>query len=215
MQRMKVWDLPVRLFHWSIVVLIFAAWLSQELNKMDWHVWIGYTILTLLVFRIAWGFIGSDTARFVRFLKSPAAAWRHLSRIRRREQDREIGHNAAGGWVVLVMLALLGVQAGTGLFANDDGNTEGPLMHFVSKDQSNWLSKVHSLNFNLIEAVIALHVLAIGLYAMLKRQNLVRPMVTGIKLMPDDAVAPRLVTPVWAAVALGVAAAAVAWVVRL
>jgi cytochrome b len=101
------------------------------------------------------------------------------------------------------------------LFANDDGNTEGPLMHFVSKDQSNWLSKVHSLNFNLIEAVIALHVLAIGLYAMLKRQNLVRPMVTGIKLMPDDAVAPRLVTPVWAAVALGVAAAAVAWVVRL
>jgi cytochrome b len=215
MQRMKVWDLPVRLFHWSIVVLIFAAWLSQELNKMDWHVWIGYTILTLLVFRIAWGFIGSDTARFVRFLKSPAAAWRHLLRIRRREQDRETGHNAAGGWVVLVMLALLGVQAGTGLFANDDGNTEGPLMHFVSKDQSNWLSKVHSLNFNLIEAVIALHVLAIGLYAMLKRQNLVRPMVTGIKLMPDDAVAPRLVTPVWAAVALGVAAAAVAWVVRL
>ena len=215
MQRIKVWDLPVRLFHWSIVVLIGAAWLTQELNKMDLHVRVGYAILTLLLFRIVWGFIGSDTARFVRFLKSPAAALRHLSHIRRREVDREIGHNAAGGWMVLVMLALIGVQAGTGLFANDDANTEGPLMHFVSKDESNWLSKIHSLNFDLIEIVIALHVLAIVAYAVLKRQDLVRPMVTGTKLMPGDVVAPRLVSPVWAMVTLAVAVWVVVWVVRL
>jgi cytochrome b len=215
MQRIKVWDLPVRLFHWAIVVLILFAWGTQEFDHMEWHVWIGYTILTLLLFRIVWGFVGSDTARFSRFLRSPVAALRHLAHLSRREPDREIGHNAAGGWMVLVMLALIGVQAGTGLFSNDDGNTEGPLMHLVSKDQSDWLSHIHSVNFKLIEAVIVLHVLAIVVYAVLKRHNLVRPMVTGTKLIPSDAGAPRLVSPVWAVVTLAVAAGVVAWVVRL
>ncbi|MEA2791887.1 MAG: hypothetical protein QOG73_4293, partial [Acetobacteraceae bacterium] len=142
MQPMKVWDLPVRLFHWSIVVLILAAWLSQEFDRMNLHMWIGYTILTLVLFRVVWGIIGSDTARFRRFLRSPVAAFRHLAHIRRREPDLEIGHNAAGGWMVLVMLALLGVQAGTGLFSNDDANTEGPLMHLVGKGRSDWLSHI-------------------------------------------------------------------------
>ncbi|WP_428542492.1 cytochrome b/b6 domain-containing protein [Rhodopila sp.] len=215
MRRIKVWDLPVRLFHWAIVVLIFCSWATQEWNHMEWHVRSGYAILTLLLFRIVWGFVGSDTARFARFLRSPAAALRHLARIRRPEADREIGHNAAGGWMVLLMLVLIGVQAGTGLFANDDANTEGPLMHLVGKDQSDWLSHIHSLNFNLIEAVIVLHVVAIAVYAVLKRQNLVRPMLTGTKLMPADAAAPRLVRPIWAVVALAVAAGAVAWLVRL
>ncbi|MFL5284960.1 MAG: cytochrome b/b6 domain-containing protein [Rhodopila sp.] len=213
MQRIKVWDLPVRLFHWSIVVLIAAAWVTQEFNLMDWHVWCGYAILTLLLFRVIWGFVGSDTARFTRFLKSPIAALRHLAHLRRREEDREIGHNAAGGWMVLVMLALLGVQAGTGLFSNDDGNTEGPLMHLVDKEQSDWLSKIHALNFNLILAVIVLHVLAIVAYAMLKRQNLVRPMLTGRKDMPGEVAAPRLVSPVWALVSLAVSVGIVVWVV--
>jgi cytochrome b len=215
MRRMKVWDLPVRLFHWAIVVLIFLAWATEEWDRMDWHVWIGYTILTLLLFRLAWGFVGSDTARFLWFLRGPVAAWRHLSHLRRREPDHEIGHNAAGGWMVLVMLGLLGVQAGTGLFSNDDANTEGPLLHLVGKQQSDWLSHIHSLNFNLIEGVIVLHVLAIILYGVLKRQNLVRPLVTGIKLMPADMRAPRMVSPIWALALLAVAAGAVAGIVRL
>jgi cytochrome b len=215
MLRMKVWDLPVRLFHWAIVVLIFCAWATQEWDHMNWHVWVGYTILTLLLFRVAWGFVGSDTARFVWFLRSPVAALRHLSHLHRREADREIGHNAAGGWMVLVMLALIGVQTGTGLFANDLDDGEGPLMHLVDRDQSNWLGHIHSLNFKLIEGVIVLHIVAIALYAVLKRQNLVRPMLTGTKLMPVDAPAPRLVSPLWALLVLAVAAGVVAWVVRL
>jgi cytochrome b len=215
MRPIKVWDLPVRLFHWAIVVLILFAWGTQEFDHMEWHVRIGYTILTLLLFRLIWGFVGSDTARFVQFLRSPATALRHLAHLRRREPDREIGHNAAGGWMVLVILALIGVQAGTGLFANDDANTEGPLMHLVDKDQSNWLSHIHSVNFKLIEGAIVLHVMAIVLYALLKRQNLVRPMLTGTKLMPDDAAAPRLVSSVRALAVLIVAAGMVAWVVRL
>jgi len=210
-----VWDLPVRLFHWAIVVLIFFAWATQEFNHMEWHVWIGYTILTLLIFRVVWGVIGSDTARFTRFLRSPAAALVHLRHLRRRDADTEIGHNAAGGWMVLVMLVLIGVQASTGLFANDDGNTEGPLMHFVSKDQSDYLSHIHSLNFNLIEIAIALHIVAIGIYLLLKRQNLVRPMITGVKQMPDGVAAPNLRSPLLALAVLMVAAGLVAWLVRL
>ncbi len=214
MRPLKVWDLPVRLFHWTIVLLILAAWLSQELDQMELHMWIGRTTLSLLLFRIAWGFIGSDTARFGRFLRGPAAALRHLAQIRRREPDREIGHNAAGGWMVLVMLVLIGVQAGTGLFSNDDGNTEGPLMHLVSKDRSDFLSHIHALNFKLIEAAIVLHVVAIAAYAILKRQNLVRPMITGEKLMPTDAPAPRLANPLLALLALALAAALVFWATR-
>jgi cytochrome b len=215
MQLMKVWDLPVRLFHWSIVVLVLAAWLSQEFDRMNLHMWIGYTILTLVLFRVVWGIIGSDTARFRRFLRGPVAAFRHLAHIRRREPDLEIGHNAAGGWMVLVMLALLGVQAGTGLFSNDDANTEGPLMHLVGKGRSDWLSHIHSLNFTFIEIVIVLHVLAIGTYAVLKRQNLVRPMLTGTKIMPPGLTAPRLANPALALLTLAVAAGMVTWVVRL
>lgn len=215
MQPIKVWDLPVRLFHWAIVMLIFAAWLTQEVDRMDLHMWVGYAILTLLLFRVGWGFIGSDTARFARFLRSPMAALRHLSHLWRREPDTEIGHNAAGGWMVLAMLVLIGVQAGTGLFSNDDGGTEGPLMHLIGKDRSDWLSHIHYLNFKAIEAVIVLHVLAIAIYAVFKRQNLVRPMVTGTTPMPEGAAAPRLVSPVWALVTLAVAAGVVAWVVRL
>ena len=215
MQRMKVWDLPVRLFHWGIVLLILAAWVSQEFGRMDIHMWIGEWILALLLFRIVWGLIGSDTARFSRFLQSPMAALRHLSHIRRREPDIEIGHNAAGGWMVLGMLALIGIQAGTGLFSNDDGDAEGPLVHLVSKDRSDWLSHIHSLNFDLIEIVIVLHILAIIAYAVLKRHDLVRPMVTGTKVMPADAVAPRLVNPLWALAVLAVSFGVVVWVVKL
>lgn len=217
MRRIKVWDLPVRLFHWLLVALILAAWVTQYLNRMTLHVWIGEWILTLLLFRVVWGFVGSDTARFSWFLRSPLAALRHLAHLRRREPDREIGHNAAGGWVVLVMLALIGIQVGTGLCANDfddGGDTEGPLMHLVGKDRSDWLTHIHSLNFTAIEAVIVLHVLAIVVYAVVKRHNLVRPMVTGTKLLPADAVAPRVVNPVWALVVLAAAFGAVVWVVK-
>jgi len=212
MRPIKVWDLPVRLFHWLIVVLIAAAWATQELGLMDWHMRVGWTILTLLLFRLMWGFVGSDTARFSHFLRSPLAAFRHLARLRQREADREIGHNAAGGWMVLAMLVLIGVQGGTGLFANDDSDVEGPLVHLVGKSRSDWLSHIHSINFNLIEAVIVLHVLAILAYAVLKRQNLVRPMVTGTKQLPDDAAAPRLVNPAWALLVLAIAAGIMSWI---
>jgi len=181
---------------------------------MEWHKLSGYAILTLLLFRLAWGFAGSDTARFSRFLQSPLAVVRHLSRMTRREPDYQIGHNAAGGWMVLVMLALLLVQAVSGLFSNDDVDTEGPLVNLIDKGQSDQASHIHGLTFTAIEVVIVLHVLAIIAYAVLKKQNLVRPMVTGKKRMPGATRPPRMASPVLACVLLVLAAAAVTALVR-
>ena len=202
----QVWNAPTRLFHWAIVVLLGTAWVSQEFIWMDLHVLNGYAMFALLLFRLAWGVCGSDTARFSRFLKSPLVALRHLGRLHRREPDTEIGHNAAGGWMVLVMLALLAVQVATGLCANDDANTEGPLARYVGKDWSDWLSHIHAVNFKLIKIAVVAHVVAILAYAVLKRHDLVRPMITGRKDLPDRVTPPALVSPVRAILLLAVAA---------
>jgi cytochrome b len=199
---MRIWDLPTRLFHWVLVVLIFAAWLSASRNWMQVHVVCGLTVLALLLFRLIWGFVGSDTARFSHFLKSPLAALRHLAHLLRREPDTETGHNAAGGWMVVVLLALLCVQVGSGLCANDDIMVEGPLAEFVGKGSSDWLTHIHHLNFTLIEIAIALHVLAIVTYRVLKGQNLLLPMITGKKRLPGATRAPRMMHPVLALVVL-------------
>jgi len=210
----RVWDLPIRLFHWAIVLLVGFSWLSQELEWMDWHKLSGYTILTLLLFRLAWGFVGSETAQFRQFLASPVAALRHLSHLAQREPDHEVGHNAAGGWMVLVMLLLLAIQIGTGLFSNDDALTEGPLAGTVDKATSDWFSHIHRLNFTLIEIAIAAHVLAVLTYAVLKRHDLVRPMLTGVKHLPPHLPRPRMAS-VWLSVlVLAVAAGAVVLLVN-
>jgi cytochrome b len=206
---MQVWDAPTRLFHWAIVVLLCTAWLTERLNWMDLHKLNGCTVLSLLLFRVAWGVVGSDTSRFSRFLKSPLAALHHLSRLHRREPDTEIGHNAAGGWMVLLMLVLLAVQAGTGLCANDDISAEGPLAKYVGKDWSDWLSHIHSVNFRLIEIVVVLHIAVIAAYAVMKRHDLVRPMITGRKLLPDRTPAPAMTSPLLALVLFAIAAGTV------
>lgn len=205
----SVWDAPTRLFHWVIVLLIGAAWLTQNRGWMQWHFLCGYSVLVLLLFRLAWGFAGSDTSRFARFLRSPLAALHHLSHLHRREPDTEIGHNAAGGWMVLAMLILLSVQAGTGLCANDDVMYQGPLADLVGKDSSDWLSHIHALNFTLIKIAVVLHVCAVIAYAVVKRHDLVRPMITGRKYLPDWVTPPSLASPLRALVMFLLAVAVV------
>ena len=206
----RVWDAPTRLFHWAIVILLGLSWLTESRGWMALHFLSGYSIIALLLFRVAWGFVGSETARFAHFVKSPIVALRQLARVRRREPDTTIGHNAAGGWMVLVMLALLGVQAATGLCANDDVDTEGPLFKYVGKDWSDWLSHIHAVNFRIIEIAVALHIVAILIYLGVKRHDLVRPMITGRKLLPDVLDPPMLVSPLRAAVLFAIAAGVVA-----
>jgi cytochrome b len=213
LRRVKVWDGWVRLCHWAIVLLVAASWITAETGLDSLHAWSGYTVLALLLFRIGWGFVGSDTARFSRFLRSPRTALAHLRHFRQPGPDTEIGHNAAGGWMVLGLLGVLLLQTGTGLFANEepgfDYGAHGPLALLLSDRWSDRLTWVHNVNFNLIIAAAALHVLAVLAYALLKRHDLVRPMVTGWKLLPATMQAPRLGHPAVAVVLLALAALAV------
>lgn len=212
---MRVWDVPTRLFHWAIALLLGASWLTQRLDWMELHFLSGYSMLAMLLFRLGWGFFGSDTARFGHFLKSPLEAFRHLRQLLRPGQDAEVGHNAAGGWMVLVMLVLLAVQVAAGLCANDDISAQGPLADYVGKDWSDWLTHIHALNFELIELAVGLHIIAIAAYALLKRQDLLRPMITGRKRLPATTPPPKLASPLLALALFGMAAAAVAVLVNL
>ena len=213
-RTVRVWDGWVRLVHWAVVFLIPLSWWSMETGRATLHFVSGYAVLTLVLFRIAWGLLGSETARFARFLRSPLAALRHLGHFRRREPDMEIGHNAAGGWMVLVLLGLLLAQAVTGFFANEepgfDYGAHGPLALRVAEATSARLTGLHHLGFNLILAAAGLHVLAVLAHRVLKGQDLVRPMLTGVKTLPGTAVPPRMGSSRLAA-ALLVTAALLVW----
>ena len=213
--RVKVWDAPIRLFHWGIVLLVATSYACARIGWLRLHFLSGYAMIAALVFRVAWGLVGSDTARFARFFAGPGTAFRHLRRLARREPDVEIGHNAAGGWMVLAMLLLLAAQVGTGLFANnDDSVNDGPLFEYAGKALSDRITGWHIRNFNLLLAVIGLHVLAIAAYRLLKGQDLVRPMLTGNKWLPAGAAAPRLRSPIVAALLFAAICAALCLILR-
>lgn len=174
---MKVWDLPTRLFHWLVVLLIAFSWWSAETGHMGWHYRSGIAALILLIFRLLWGLIGSSTARFSNFLRSPASVLAYLRRP--KESVHAPGHNPLGGYSVIGMLLALAIQVGTGLFAVDvDGIESGPLSYIVSFDQGRVASDVHHLSFTALQFLIVLHVLAIVCYRVCGRR-LILPMVTG------------------------------------
>ncbi|MBK5102755.1 MAG: cytochrome b/b6 domain-containing protein [Burkholderiales bacterium] len=183
MNKILVWDLPLRLFHWLLVALVVVSVISANIggNAMQIHLLSGYTVLALLLFRILWGFFGSTHARFASFVRSPVSAFAYLRSLRRGEASQHLGHNPAGAWSVIVMLTVLLVQASTGLFANDDIATEGPLAKLLSKDLSDRITGIHHLNIKLLYALIALHLSAVAFYVLGKHENLVKPMITGFK----------------------------------
>jgi cytochrome b len=170
----RVWDLPVRLVHWLLVALIAFSWWSVHHHHTDWHIWSGCAILTLLIFRILWGFVGSSTARFSSFVRGPRAIASYW-----RGSWTGIGHNPLGALSVLALLGAVAVQVGLGLISEDeDGIYMGPLAQLVSTDTSDKARDIHELWFNLIVGLIALHLLAI-LYYRLRGRKLTLPMITG------------------------------------
>lgn len=217
LQAVRVWDLPTRLFHWILVALMIAQWLTAESDgALQYHVWGGYAVLTLVLFRLIWGFAGSDTSRFSQFVRGPGAALDYVKALRRGETPLYLGHNPMGGWSILALLGLLLIQAGTGLFANDDITFDGPLSGWVSKSMSNWLTTIHKLNFNLLLLVIAVHISAVLFYLLVKRENLIHPMLSGRKYLPPEqaSAAPRMVSPWLGLAALAIAAVVVGLLVR-
>jgi len=209
-----VWDLGIRVFHWVLVVLLMALWATAE-SEGDWmgvHRWLGTAVLALVLARLIWGFIGSETARFAKFLKGPRAVIRYFRQWRGQgDEYLHAGHNPAGGWSVVLLLALLLLQAVTGLFSNDDIFFEGPLSPLVSKALSDRLTGIHHLLFNALLAAVVLHVLAVIAYWIFKRNNLVLPMIFGRKRLPAEMAAPQLRSPWWALVILVLVGTLLVW----
>jgi len=186
LRAVYVWDLPVRLFHWSLVALVILSWGSRELDYMEAHRWSGYAILTLVVFRVGWGFAGTRHARFADFVRTPRAMRAYMADILAGAKAQHLGHNPAGGWSVMAILACLLVQAITGLFVSDEVLFDGPFYRAVSEETAHRLKQLHGINFNILLLLIGLHLAAITFYRFVKREDLVRPMLSGFKWVPID-----------------------------
>lgn len=181
----RVWDIPTRLFHWLVVALVGFSWGAAEYGKMDPHRLSGSVLLGLVAFRLIWGFIGSNTARFGSFLRSPAGVIAYLRSD--TSGPRKPGHSPVGGYSVLAMLLLLMLQIGTGLFSVDiDGLESGPLSYLVSFDQGRLAAELHGLSFTVLQIIIVIHVLAVLFYLVLRKRNLLLPMVTGADRQIDN-----------------------------
>jgi cytochrome b len=208
--RARLWDGPTRIVHWSLVALIGFAWWAGETHHMDWHRMAGYGVLGLLVFRLAWGFVGSGTARFANFVRAPAATLAYVRTLPSRAHADSHGHNPLGALSVLAILAALIVQVVSGLFTVDiDGLESGPLSDRVSFDTGRLFAKWHHQSFTALEVLVVLHIAAIIFYAVYKRADLVGPMVTGtgkFRRHPEISFAPA-----WRAILVAVVAGLIAW----
>ncbi len=188
-RRVRVWDLPTRLFHWLLAACLVGSLVSVNLggNAIGWHFRFGYAILALLLFRLLWGFVGPRYARFSSFPPSPAAALRYL----RGAAVAPPGHNPLGALSVYALLAALAVQAATGLFTTDDIMWDGPLKALVSNAAGEILTRIHRTNRFVVVALALLHLAAIAWYALVRRQALVRPMIDGDRRLDGSAPLPE------------------------
>lgn len=187
-KKIKVWDLPVRVFHWSMLALLIGLWWSADAGEMSLHQVFAYLLMAILSFRLIWGIMGSDTARFSHFVRSPKKVIQYASSPQKPES---IGHNPMGGYMVLLLLSLLTIQLVSGLFATDDIFTEGPLYSYVSSATASTMTWLHKQNFNLILGFSAMHVLAVVIY-LLKGENLIKAMFTGYKHLKVEGLQPRM-----------------------
>ena len=173
--KQPVWDLPTRLFHWLLAALIAFSWWSVHNHHTDWHIWSGCAILTLLIFRLLWGVVGSSTARFPNFVCGPRSLVNYL-----RGEWRGSGHTPLGALSIIALLGAVAVQVGLGLVSQDeDGIFMGPLSRLVSSDTSDAARDLHELWFKVVLGLIVLHVLAIAYYRLFRGRKLTKPMITG------------------------------------
>jgi cytochrome b len=212
----RVWDVPTRCFHWTMVCLVCLSWITADSGLIRWHLWSGSLLLTLPIFRIVWGVVGSTTARFRHFVRRPRYAFGYLKSLTSGVEALPYpGHNPAGGWMVIALIAVLGLQVLTGLCANDDVHFNGPLALLISNAWSDQLTQLHSMLFDVILLLVWLHVVAVGFYFFVKGENLIRPMFTGRKdasHMPTGLTL-RFTHPLIALLLWGLSAAVVLWIV--
>ena len=169
-----VWDLPVRLFHWLLAIAVAGAFISVNMGEMDWHLRFGFAAMTLVIFRVLWGLVGSSTARFTRFVKGPGTILAYL-----RGQWSGIGHNPLGALSVLALLGLVLIQVSTGLMSNDDLFFDGPWALRVGKDTSDAITGWHHRLELVLLGFIGLHLLAVIVHVFVKREPILKAMITG------------------------------------
>ncbi len=188
MPRSLVWDLPSRLFHWALALCLVGSWATAEagFDWTEWHFRFGYAAIALVVFRVLWGFVGTRHALFKNFVRGPSSTFENLQSIFKRSPSAYAGHTPLGGWSVILMLILVAVQAGTGLFISDDIFWSGPYNGVVSSSTAGTLAQIHHLNFTALQIVVALHIAAIIWYRLGKNTRLVGPMVHGRKTLADN-----------------------------
>ena len=214
-RRVKIWDAPVRLVHWALVALIAFSWWSVKAHHMEWHLLSGYAVLGLVIFRVIWGFVGSDTARFAGFVRGPTATLAYLRTLPDRRAPAPPGHNPLGAWSVLALLGLIAGVVGLGLFSVDtDGLESGPLADRVSFDFGRACAKLHDKGFDILLWLIGLHVAAVAFYLVYKRRDLIGPMIGGSGRADADADGPALrFAPVWRLIVAAAVAVGLAWFV--
>jgi cytochrome b len=207
--RVAVWDLPTRLFHWTLVALIALSWWTAEEHLYDLHLWLGSAVLALLLFRLLWGLFGSSTARFAGFVRGPRQVLAYL-----RGEWRGIGHSPLGALSVIALLGLIAAETALGLFASDeDGLVMGFLVHLVSPEVSEVATELHEDLFDLLLVLIGLHIAAILFYRLVRGQKLVGPMITG-RAELDPGTAPMRPGKGWVALLCLLAAIAVTrWII--
>lgn len=190
-----IWDIWIRLFHWTLATAIIFLLVSGETGWQffEWHRLVGEGVLALVLFRVCWGLVGSSNASLIRLIASPRRAFLHLRHLVSGKVEPERGHNAAGGYAVLLMLLLIGFQATSGLFiADEDELIEGVFYGVLSSSASDQLYTLHHWNAGLIKAVVILHVLMVLIYLLRAGQNLVKPMFSGRIQWPQDTALPEL-----------------------
>ncbi len=209
-RRVPIWDRPTRVFHWVLAILFVVCFVSGSRGAFEIHIPAGQALLVLVVARILWGLVGSETSRLARLVRSPATILAYVRTVPRREPDRYGGHNPLGGLSVVAMLALLLLQTGLGLFAADvDGLYEGPLSLLVSYDLAREAADLHALVVDVLLVFVGLHLAAILFHLVYKRENLTGAMVTGRGPVPAGFAEPRIAGDGRAVVVLAVAAAVV------
>ena len=180
--RIRVWDVPTRLTHWLVVLLVAFSWWTAETSRMEWHRFSGYTLLGLVIFRIYWGFAGGSTARFSEFVRGPSAIAGYL----KGGWAEAPGHNPLGALNVVALLGLLAAQVTLGLFAVDvDGIESGPLSTYVSFEAGRAAAEWHEAVFNVLMGFVVLHVVAVIYYVFFRKQSLVAAMVHGKRAYPE------------------------------
>ena len=210
MERKLVWDLPVRLFHWLLVLLFGAAWLTAELGLTELHFYAGYSIATLVLFRLAWGVAGPRYARFSSFVAGPVRVFRYLRGWLGGHVAEPAGHNPAGGWMILALLALLTAQVATGMVNSHDGLDAGPWYWAAPRAVRALGETWHARLFDLMLMLAAVHVVAVLLYRLRPGIDLVGPMITGRKATAEPAIPG---SRPWLASTLLLLAAAVVWLI--